>query len=296
MARIRLWVAVGVVFAIFVGGCGRKAPQPVWSVETVQVVDGFDAPGCALCDSERDVVYVSNIETSEKGYWLADGEGFISVLNPDGVIRELRSIDGAAGSPLDAPKGMAVLDGYLYFSDLSVLKRYNLEDPNIVETIELAGAMKLNDIASDGEAIWVSDVEASRVYRLDGKLNVTEIHAPENVNGVTCHDGKIFAVSWYHHDLYELDPTGVNQPVPFGLAEHFTNLDGIEVLDDGTFIVSDFTGNRVCAVGPDRKTVRTLVEMETPADIGLDRERGLLYVPQLAINKLVIFRLIKQEQ
>jgi hypothetical protein len=296
MGRVRLWIAVGVVFAIFVGGCGRKAPQPAWSVEPVRVVEGFDAPECALCDPERDVVYVSNIETSEKGYWLADGEGFISVVNPDGVVRELRAIDGTEESPLDAPKGMALLDGYLYFNDLSVLKRYDLDDPNAVEAIELDGAMKLNDIASDGEAIWVSDVEASRIYRVDGDLKVTEIHAPENVNGVTCYDGKIFAVSWYHHDLYELDPTGVNQPVPFGLAEHFTNLDGIEVLDDGTFIVSDFTGNRICTVGPDRKTVRTLVEMETPADIGLDRERGLLYVPQLAINKLVIFRLTKQEQ
>jgi len=95
------------------------------------------------------------------------------------------------------------------------------------------------------------------------------------------------------HEVYEVYPIGGKDPRPFRLAEHFTNLDGIEVLADGTFIVSDFMGNKVCAITPDEKTVYTLVELESPADIGIDRHTMTLYVPQFFKDKVVLFRLFR---
>jgi hypothetical protein len=103
--------------------------------------------------------------------------------------------------------------------------------------------------------------------------------------------GKLFAVSWTLHEVYELDPTGKEEPRSFGVASHFTNLDGIEVLEDGSFLVSDFTGNKLAVIAPDRKTVRVLKEIESPADIGLDRVRSLLYVPQFMKNRVAVFKL-----
>ncbi len=58
-----------------------------------------------------------------------------------------------------------------------------------------------------------------------------------------------------------------------------------------TFIVSDITGNKVSTVAPDRKTVHTLLSVESPADIGLDRQLGLLYVPMLMKNEARIYKL-----
>jgi hypothetical protein len=133
------------------------------------------------------------------------------------------------------------------------------------------------------------------VYRMDGQ-GVTRIKAPAGVNGITFFKGKMFAVSWTQHDVYELDPTGKGDPVPFGLAVHFRTLDGIEVLDDGTFIVSDLTGDRVATISPDRKTVRTLIDLKTPADIGLDVARRLLYVPQFEENCVAVYRLTQEKQ
>ena len=52
---------------------------------------------------------------------------------------------------------------------------------------------------------------------------------------------------------------GKTPPKPFGLAAHFKSLDAIEVLDDGTFLVSDFPGNKVCTISADRKTVRKII-------------------------------------
>jgi len=79
--------------------------------------------------------------------------------------------------------------------------------------------------------------------------------------------------------------------VPFGLAAHFTNLDAIEVLDNGLFIVSDYTGNKICSISKDRKTVSTLIELQSPADVGLDRENKLLYVPEMLVNRATILEL-----
>lgn len=289
-------VLVGIV-SVGLVGCSKKddeAPTPSaegWTLEAIKTIGGFDAPECAYYDAATGDVYVANIETADKGYWVDDGVGFISVLSSDGIVKKMRWVDSSEDVPIHSPKGLAVLDGYLYFNDNKILKRFKIEGPGEIETIALPETDKLNDLASDGEAVWVTDVELSKVYRVDKEGQVSEIPAPEGINGITSKDGKVFAVSWVHHDLYELDAAGVNQPVAFGLAENFTNLDGIEVLDDGTFIVSDFAGGKICAVLPDRKTIRTLVELETPADIGIDRAGGFLYVPQLSINKLVIFKL-----
>jgi len=265
-----------------------------WSAKQIAVVENLNAPECMLPDPERGVVYISNIETSTEGYWEADGEGFISRLAPDGAMKELRWLDSSPAGRLNGPKGLCLLDGWLYINDLDQLKRARIETAGPVEVVPLAGAKRLNDAASDGRLVYVSDMEAGVVFAVDPKNPAREtrtIPAPAAINGVTCHQGRLFAVSRDLHEVYELDPAGKQPPQPFGLAEQFQRLDGIEVLDDGTFVVSDFLGGRVVTIAPDRKTVRTLATMETPADVGIDRARLLMYVPQLKKNQGLVYKL-----
>ena len=91
--------------------------------------------------------------------------------------------------------------------------------------------------------------------------------------------------------LSTLDPSGDAPPKPFGLADHFTGIDGIEVLDDGSFLVTDVWGSKLFWVGADRKTVRLLAEHESPADLAIDRTRGLVFVPLFWEGKVVVYRL-----
>ncbi len=152
---------------------------------------------------------------------------------------------------------------------------------------------QLNDVATDGQSIFVTDMGTGSIMQLMPDGQVKTLKGPDHVNGVTVWQGNIFAVSWGSHDLYEVDPAGKDPAVPFGLSGHFTTLDGIEILSDGTFIVSDFQGNKVCAVTPDRKEVYTLAELESPADIGIDREKGLLFVPQFMRDKIKVYQIKK---
>lgn len=255
------------------------------------VEQGFRTPECVVPGPAGP--YVSNIDTDERAYWADDGTGFISLLAPNGATRKLRWADSSPSHPLHAPKGMCLLGHKLYVADNARVVVYDTLDTSAVETIAVPGAQQLNDVATDGQAVYVSDSAQGVIYRL-GRGDAQVLRAPESVNGIAFHRGAMFAVSWGKHDVYQLDPRGKEEPVAFGLDRHFVNLDGIEVLADGTFVVSDFFGHKVCSIAPDRQTVRVLAELESPADIGVDRLRSLLYVPQFMRNTVAVYRLVKR--
>ena len=289
---------VSVAAALGLSGC-QLAMKPCssrgsWSLERLCAIEGLSAPESALADAELGLLFIANVEAEPGRYWEDDGKGFISLLAPDGEFKERRWLDSKPNAPIHGPKGMCRLGAYLYFTDNTRVMRCPVVPMTTMELIA-DGFKKANDLATDGNLIWVSDTLAGKVYGInpdDGRRR--EIPAPPGVNGLTFYEDRMYAVSWALHEIFELDPAGKREPQPFGLASHFTSLDGIEVLGDGTFVVSDFKGNKVCAVSPDRCGVATLAEVETPADIGLNRKLGLLVVPQFSKDRAVIYRVLCQ--
>jgi hypothetical protein len=278
--------------AAFSAGSGTKTAP--YALEEIASMEGFAIPECVVKSMAGDL-YVSNVVTDNEGYWVDDGTGFISKISKDGTLT-LRWLDSTTEAPLHGPKGMTLLKDKLYFSDNKSLRSVTIlpsGKAGSVETIPLPESGHLNDLATDGQNIYVTDTELSLIYRVTPSGEHSLLPAPENINGITCHKGKIFAVSWGLHDVYQIDPKGKKAPKPFGLADHFTNLDAIEVLDDGSYIVSDFKGNKVSLISANRKKVWTLAELDSPADIGFDREKGLIYVPQLMEDRMVTFQLKK---
>jgi hypothetical protein len=266
-----------------------KLPASRWALAKRPDITQVWVPECVLPDRKSGKIFVSNVESEKDQYWTDDGRGFISVIE-NGKMKKLRWLLSAPGKILNGPKGMCVLDGKLYIADNTRLLRCNAKDGSQLETV-LEGFGKANDLATDGDAVWVSDCKTGKIWRVAADGAKREILAPEGVNGITFAKGHMYAVSWDLHEVYEVFPIGGRKPEPFGLHKHFTNLDGIEVMGDGTFIVSDFMGNKVCAITPDRKTVYTLAELESPADIGIDRYDMTLYVPQFFKDKIAVFKL-----
>jgi hypothetical protein len=264
-------------------------PRTRWTLLKKGEITQVWVPECVLPDHKSGHTFVSNVAAEKDRYWSDDGKGFISIL-AKGKMKKLRWLRSTPGAVLDGPKGMCVLDGKLYFTDNTRLLRCNAKDGSGLEVV-VEGFGKANDLATDGDAVWLSDSKEGKIWRIAADGAKREIPAPKGVNGLTFAKGKMYAVSWDLHDVYEVFPIGGRDPRPFGLAEHFTNLDGIEVLGDGTFIVSDFMGNKVCAITPDEKTVYTLAELESPADIGVDRYSMTLYVPQFFKDKIAVFSL-----
>ena len=290
MKRFAWPLAVALCALPVLAGCGAEA----WKVKQVTAVGQLAVPECCLVDTQTGKVYVSNMDTDAAAYWKDDGKGFISLLAPGGTPRDVRWRASTEEVPIHSPKGMAIFNRVLYVADNTRVLGFPLTDAGGVTPVEGPEGEHLNDVATDGEAVYVSDTAAGVIYRM-AKDGVTRVKAPAGVNGITFFKEKMYAVSWDLHEVYELDPTGEGDPVPKGLADHFTTPDGIEVLNDGTILVSDMHGNRVAAISPDRTHVYTLVALDTPADIGLDRDRMLLYVPQFERDVVTVCRLMPAE-
>ncbi len=273
--------------------CAGCATPKVWTGQVAAVIGHMDVCECVAVDRTTGAAYVSNVQSADRGYWAEDGKGFVAVLRPGGEPVALRWKESTPEIPLNSPKGMCIVDGVLYAADITRVVGFPISPDTRVKPLVGPKGVRLNDMASDGTAAYVSDTAVRVVYRMSAD-GIRRIKAPAGINGIAFFKGKMFGVSWNLHDVYELDPTGAAEPKPFGLVGQFQTLDGIEVLDDGTFVVSDTNGNRVATIDPDRKTVRTLAAVKMPADIGLDRARGLLYVPQLEQNQVTVLKLLKK--
>ena len=266
-----------------------------WTAKRVAIFEGFQTPECVAVDPRSGMPYVSNIvadksATGSEQYWSIDNNGFISRLEPGGQLDVLLWRESSPKIPLNSPKGICFLGGRLHCADVSHMVSFDLNQNQDSSVTSIPGAKQLNDAVTDGKAIYLSDTATGKVHRLALGSHST-IKGPKGVNGITFCGRRMYAVSWDCHDIYELDTSGQADAEAFGLESHFAALDGIEILDDGTFLVSDFMGNKVSTISKDRKMVRTLLEIKTPADIGFDRCRLLLYVPLFMEDRIEVFKL-----
>jgi len=302
-------VAVLCVEAVFFIGCAFKpsgsksSPGPSaryasfnsWRVEEIARVSSLAVPECAAVDAASGNVYISNIDAPKEGpdnrYNTDDNRGFITRLKPGGELSRMRWVQSEVNAPINSIKGLCVLRGVIYACDVDHVRRISTETGQALEPICIHGAEFLNDAATDGKYVYVSDSNTDKIHRLDGDEYV-DIPAPKNPNGIAFSGGRMYVVSWAAHEIYEVDMDGISSPRPMGLADHFAGLDGVEILADGTFMVSDQKQNRIALVSADFKRVRTLVEVAGgPADFGVDPIRGMLYVPLIWADSAVAYKL-----
>jgi len=299
---MRMVLVMVLAVGAMLSGCGPvlspSAPSyyyDAWRVEKVATIAGLAVPECAAVLPETGDVFISNIDAPDEGadnrYNTEDGTGFITRLKSGVRMGAGRWVDSQINARLNSIKGLCVLKGVIYACDVDQVRRISVETGQALESIIIHGAKFLNDAATDGKYIYVSDSQTDKIHRLDGDEQI-EIPGPPNPNGIAFGGGKMFVVSWGAHDIYEVDLDGIMPPRAFGLARHFGGLDGVEILSDGTFIVSDQKQNKIVLIAADRKRVRTLLEIEGgPADFGIDHARGLLYIPLVWDNSVAVYKL-----
>ncbi|MBP8953550.1 MAG: hypothetical protein KBI47_14245, partial [Armatimonadetes bacterium] len=89
-------------------------------------IKGMMVPESVCHDPDTGYAYVSNIVGPG---WENDNVGFISRLNADGSIETLKWRERTKDTPLGAPKGMCVLNGFLYCADIDQVQVFSLDDP-----------------------------------------------------------------------------------------------------------------------------------------------------------------------
>lgn len=270
------------------------------------VTTGFATPESMLHDTVDDVYLVTNVNGHPQ---ILSNDGFISRLSPDGTIEELEWIQGDEDFPLHAPKGLTLVDDVLYVADVDGVRLYDRASGEPLgawpvevttepvpgrEDVEWARGILLNDTCAGprGE-IYVTGTGADA--DLEGEIAPTGedvIHTfrdgePSTVaegpelagpNGCRVAGSNLYVVTLFSNELYRLNPSGRQFHVAT-LPQ--AGLDGI-VRVGGSFLVSAVLGGEIYRLSLGGSNVTTLLtELESPADLGFDHERGRLLVPSL---------------
>ncbi len=265
---------------ILIFGTGTLQAQKlekVWEVTT-----GLQTPESVLYDSERDIIYVSNINggSAEK-----NGNGFISILTPDGNIKNLEWITN-----LNAPKGMAIYDGKLYVSDISQLVEIDIEQGKIIQKYNASEAIFLNDVsACKNGMIFVSDTRTAKIHVLENSIFRVWISGEplERPNGLMAENGKLFIGD---NNIYEVDI--LTQKIEM-IIKNAGGVDGLVKNSAGKFVFSNWPGRIfINQNGKNIKLLDTTKEKINSADIDYDLKHDLILVPTFFDNKIIADRIV----
>ncbi len=249
----------------------------VWKTDTV-----FTGSESTLYDPSADIIYVSNGNTKagEK-----DNDGFISVVNTDGTIRDLRWLEGN----LHAPKGMALLNSKLYVSDIDEMKIIDVASASIERTIPVDNAVFLNDVATDGQQVYFSDSRTGHIYALatDGSYKIIST-TNTGVNGLECHDGHLYALDGEGLKKFSNDGDYTQEVI----NSEVTGGDGLVILNDSTFVASRWHGEIFFIRGSETTVLLdTQSEKSNTADIGFVPGKNLVIVPTFLKNEVAAYEL-----
>jgi hypothetical protein len=238
-----------------------------------------------LYDKNLDQLFVSCINGSptEK-----NGEGFISILKPDGSIESLNWVTG-----LNAPKGMAILDGKLYVADIDQLVVIHIKKAKIVERIPVDGATFMNDVAvSPDGTVYFTDSDTGFIWIYSGgKLKKWITEGLNRPNGLYIEEDRVLLTSSGSQDLKIFDrSTGEAKVVTTDIGSG----DGVEFTGKkGYYLTSSWSGE-VFLISPDfskQSLLKTSDQEINSADIGFNMEKQVVYVPTFFDNRVVAYKL-----
>jgi sugar lactone lactonase YvrE len=240
-------------------------------------------------------IYVTNIAGA---IMQKDGNGFIARFRPDGTIIDREWVKG-----LNAPTGIALRDRTLYVVDVDELIEINVASGEIAKRHEAKGAIFLNDVAvgEDG-TVYASDTPMNTIWRLkDGNfepwLANDELNGP---NGLLPQGDKLIVASFgklpgegQKQELGNLLVVNLeDQSVSkLGSGEPIGNLDGLQLLQPGVYLVTDWAAGALDRVDAKGKADRLIKLSKGSADLVYLPDQKTVLIPIMLNNSLVAYAL-----
>lgn len=267
----------------------EAAPKLLWETK------GLAQPESVVVDPATGAIYVSNIVGA---VMQKDGNGFIAKLNGDGKVMTRQWVKG-----LDAPTGLALHDRTLYVADVDQLVEINAASGEIIKRYPANGATFLNDVAVDADGtVYVSDTPTNTIWRLkDGSfepwLANDKLNGPNGllVQGdtlIVASLGRIPSVG-QKQELAGLSQISLkDQSVsPIGNGQPIGNLDGLELLQPGVYLVTDWAAGALYRVDAKGKAERLIDLNQGSADLTYLPDKKIVLIPMMLDNSLVAYRL-----
>lgn len=251
---------------------GARELVRIWETEPV-----MDKPESAAWDPATGRIFISSIGGD---YFQIDGNGYISVIDPEGRVLEAKWY----AEDLNNPQGL-VLDGdKLYVADLTRVVVIDTKKAAQQAVIPAEGAQFLNDLTKDANGdIFISGCKTNRIYRIQsGKVEVwldeTSLNAP---NGLFAENDRLLALSFNGGIMFSIDKQNKEMTQ---LCDGIANADGITPDGEGGYFASGAWQGEVFHI--DAKGQKTLVldlgpQKTIAADILYIPEKQLLVIPTL---------------
>lgn len=266
---------------LFLAAGFTAASQKLELVKKWESDSVFKVPESVLYDSDHQVLYVTNIEGKDP--WGKDGLGSIGKMGIDGKVINAEWITG-----LNAPKGMGLYHHTLYVADMENVVVVDLHQGKIISTIEVPGAVGLNDISIDATGvIYVSDSKAKKVFRIQNGVATVYLENLKGPNGVLFHKDVLFVLD--AGGLYKVNSDKSLIMIVDGMEG---GTDGIENIGGDDFIVSTWSGvvyHVNVAAGSKQILLDGRAAKINSADIGYNPATKTLYIPTFWKNTVAAY-------
>ena len=282
-------VVVALTATLIAFSTAASAPELLWETK------GLAQPESVVEDPATGVIYVSNINGA---VMQKDGNGFISRLTADGKMLERQWVKG-----LNSPTGLALHDRTLYAADVDKLIEINAASGEILKRYDAKGAVFLNDVVVDDDGtVYVSDTPMNTIWRLkdasfepwlandalngpnglliQGKTLIVASLGKVQSQGQKKELGTLLAVS--------LDDQKVSK---VGKGELIGNLDGLQAIQPGVYLVTDWAQGALYRVDAKGKVDELIDLNQGSADLSYLPGKKMLLIPMMLDNSLVAYRL-----
>ncbi|MDC8448689.1 MAG: hypothetical protein LV473_10040 [Nitrospira sp.] len=254
-------------------------------------ITGLESPNSFIGDPSGKEYFISNINGEPEA---RDNNGFITKLNADGKVTDLKFIQGGVADVLlHAPKGMALVGPILYIADLDQLKAFDKTSGKLIATvlfpISSHTRVSLTDVAAAPDGmLYVSDEAANSIYRIDpsGNHRVDLLIHDEQLAGpagIAIHPrtNHLITVSRQKGKIFDITPDGQLTELEANgfFTGRFENLSGVDFDQWGTMYVSDITKGKIWRMTRDHRFQVIAEYLPAPADISIDRVNNLILVP-----------------
>jgi sugar lactone lactonase YvrE len=282
-------VALTATLIAFSTAAAVAAPKLLWETK------GLAQPESVVEDPATGVIYVSNINGA---VMQKDGNGFISRLTADGKMLERQWVKG-----LNSPTGLALHDRTLYAADVDQLIEINAASGEILKRYDAKGAVFLNDVVVDDEgAVYVSDTPMNTIWRLkDGSFEPWLANdALNGPNGLLVQGNTLIVAS-----LGKIQSQGQKKELgtllavslddqkvsKIGKGELVGNLDGLQAIQPGVYLVTDWAQGALYRVDAKGKVDELIDLNQGSADLSYLPGKKMLLIPMMLDNSLVAYRL-----
>ncbi len=264
-----------------VASASNSTLELIWQTDTL-----LTTCEAVLYDENSSVIYVANVNNSP---WEKDNNGFISTIDTNGNILEVKWIEGLSG-----PKGMGLWGGNLYVNDIDRVVEIDITERKIVGSYAVEGEPALNDITVSPEGvIYVSGSASNSIYALqNGKLDTVVSDTFGRLNGLLCQPEGLYFLSSQKQQFGLYNFKDNTSKI---LTEGIGHGDGVVVLDNNDFIVSSWKGEVFYIHSSDWRKQQLLDTREAninAADIDFIPEHNILLVPTFFHNRVMCYRLI----